>query len=156
MSNFRKYIFLLLPAFALILGGSIYMYLRPSEHVFFNWIRIIGLENLLSPGKLPSNSLNFPDWFIYSLPNGLWAFAYASLITWIWAGSKSWIRIPWMVSVPLIVFGFEIFQYFNIIRGTACWQDLVAGLLGICLGVYLGIVANKLTKTSTQNENSID
>ncbi len=152
LTKIRNYIFLLLPALALILGGCIYMYLRPSEHVFFRWLRIIGLENLLSPNSRPTTNLLFPDWFVYSLPNGLWAFAYASLITWIWAGNKSWIRIIWMVSVPLAVFGFEMFQYFNIIRGTACLQDLVAGLLGICLGIIVG----KLTNTSKRNEKAIE
>ncbi len=151
MPGFRQVVFSLIPILALILGGSIYIYLRPSEHVFFNWIRAIGLENLLGSGIHPLSHLSFPDWFVYSLPNGLWAFAYTFLIRWIWAGNRSWIRIVWMVSIPLLVFGFEGLQYLDIIQGTACVQDLLAGLLGISLG----IIVIKLTFNSNKNEKAI-
>ena len=143
--------FLLLPVLALLLGGSIYIFLRPSDFVFFNWIRAIGLENILDPGIDPLSHWLFPDWFVYSLPDGLWAFAYACLIIWIWSGTRSWIRNIWILSMPLSIFTSEGLQYLGIIRGTACIKDLLAGLLGI----FLAIILSKLIINSNKNEQTI-
>ena len=75
--------YVILSAFALSIGGIIYIFLRPSEYVFFGWIRAVGLDNLFNAARSISfsHSLPLPEWFVFSLPNGLWAFAYALLIT---------------------------------------------------------------------------
>lgn len=148
---FRHIVFLLLPVLAVLLGGSIYIFLRPSEFVFFDWVRAIGLESILGSGLGPLSYWVFPEWFVYSLPDGLWAFAYACLIIWIWSGTRSWIRNIWIFSIPLSIVTFEGLQYLGIIRGTACVQDLLAGLLGISLA----IIMSKLIINSNENEKTI-
>jgi len=133
--------FVMLSIFALLLGGIIYIFFRPSDHVFFNWIRAVGLENWLNLARESAvlQGLLFPDWFVYSLPNGLWAFAYALLITLVWWGSRSWVRYLWMASIPVLVIGYEVLQYSGIITGTYCVQDLALGVSGLILGIYSGI-----------------
>ncbi|MCK5137729.1 MAG: hypothetical protein KAR19_18230 [Bacteroidales bacterium] len=123
------------------MGGIIYIFLRTSEHVFDGWISTIGLDNLFSLARhhSPSLSLHLPDWIIFSLPNGLWAFAYALIITSIWLGSKSRARYFWMASIPILVLGFEVLQYVGIIRGTFCIQDIAFGMAGLTLGIIVGI-----------------
>lgn len=148
---FRHIAFLMLPVLAVLLGGSIYIFLRPSEIVFFDWVRAIGLESLIDSEIGPLSHQVFPDWFVYSLPDGLWAFAYACLIIWIWSGTRSWIRNIWILSIPLSIVTFEGLQYLGIIRGTPCAQDLLAGLLGI----FLAIVMSKLIINSNENEKTI-
>jgi hypothetical protein len=102
-------------------GGLIYIYLRPYH-----------LENQL-----------FPDWMVYSLPNGLWAFAYALIITRIWGRNKSWPRIIWLASIPALVLGFETLQFWGIVHGTFCLQDLALGLTGIILGIITVFIIPK-------------
>jgi len=141
--SFRLTIFL--SAIAMCTGGLIYILLRPSEYVFFGWISMAGFDHWISPARSlsPAFSQLFPDWIIFSLPNGLWAFAYALLITRIWSGSNSWLKYFWMASIPIIVLGFELLQYPRIIPGTFCIQDIVFGVLGLVLGIFIGTIKTK-------------
>ncbi len=140
-------LYLMLAAFALSLGGMIYILFRPSEHVFFIWIRAAGLNHWfglarewsLSTGLLP------PEWFVYSLPNGLWAFGYALLISIIWGESKSWLRYLWMASIPVLVLGYEALQYAMIIPGTFSILDMVFGMAGLIIGIIVGSIIFKTT-----------
>jgi hypothetical protein len=140
----RCYIYL--SVLALFLGGVIYILFRASEPVFFNWIRAIGLDSWLhlARGKSLSSSLHLPAWIVFSLPNGLWAFAYAFLISGTWWGIRSWLKYFWMASIPLLVLGYEIFQYAGIIPGTFCMQDIALGILGMTAGIIAGIKTTKL------------
>jgi len=136
---------ILLCAFAIFLGGIIYILFRPAEAIFFNWIHPVGLDNWFNIARHKSLSLNLylPEWIVFSLPNGLWAFAYALLITCIWSGSKTFSRYFWMASIPLLVLGFEILQYARVIPGTFCMRDITLGLVGLITGIQVGIKTNK-------------
>ena len=102
----------LLCSVAVLLGGMIYFLFRASEPLFMKWIPGIGADSWFSFVRLRSVSYgrSLPEWIVFSLPNGLWAFAFALLITSIWAGSHSWLRIIWMASIPVIVVGSEILR----------------------------------------------
>jgi len=142
-----NWLHVIISALALLAGGLVYILFRPSEIVFFSWIRAIGFDNwfnLVRNSSLPS-SPEVPEWIVYSLPNGLWAFAYALLITIIWSGSQSWLKYLWLASIPLLVLGYEILQYSNIIPGTFCIQDMALGIAGLTIGITVG------TKLKTQN-----
>jgi len=142
--HFNRF-FIYLSILALLLGGLIYILFRASEPVFFNWIRAVGLEGWLNNArsKSLSSSLHLPAWIVYSLPNGLWAFAYAFLITGIWWGSGSWLKYFWMASIPLLVLGYEFLQYAGIIPGIFCMQDIALGITGMTIGITAGIFTTK-------------
>jgi len=136
-----NWLHVIISALALLAGGLVYILFRPSEIVFFSWIRAIGFDNwfnLVRNSSLPS-SPKLPEWIVYSLPDGLWAFAYALLITVIWKGSNSRIKLFWMASIPLLVLGYEILQYANIIPGTFSIQDIALGIAGVTIGIIVGI-----------------
>jgi len=153
--SYTHRLYICLSGIAIFSGGLIYILLRPSEHIFFGWIRLAGLDHLISPARSLSPLLGqlIPDWFIFSLPNGLWAFAYALLITIIWSGSRSWLKYFWMASIPLLVLGFEILQYPGLIPGTFCIQDMVFGLAGLLLGIFIG---NLKTKNNNYHEKAFE
>ena len=134
-----------LSAFAILTGGIIYILFRASEPLFFRWLNEAGFEHWLA--VIRQNSLThapfLSEWIVYSLPNGLWAFAYALVITSIWSESKFRIRILWMASIPILVLGFELFQYAGILPGTFCFQDMALGLLGLVIGIMVGLKTNK-------------
>jgi hypothetical protein len=140
LSRFHHILWILLSFLALFLSALIYIACRPSEHVFFRWINSTGLEywfNLVRQNPLSPSSV-LPEWFVFSLPDGLWAFAYSLLITGIWSGSKSRIKYFWMASIPILVFGFEFLQYAGNIPGTFSSQDLIFGVAGILIGFFTG------------------
>jgi hypothetical protein len=140
----RFYIYL--SVLALLMGGLIYILFRASEPVFFDWIRAIGLDSWINfaRSKSLSSSLHLPAWIVFSLPNGLWAFAYAFLITGIWWGIRSWLKYFWMASIPVLVLGYEILQYAGVIPGTFCMQDIALGIVGATVGIIAGIKTTKL------------
>ena len=140
-ANYSSRVYLLLSALAFFVGGFIYILYRPSEILFFRWFSSLGLDNLFESlrNHSLSTSSRLPDWIVYSLPNSLWAFAYALLITSMWSGSNSWLKYLWMTSIPVLVIGFEVLQYTGTIHGTFCIQDLTLGIVGLTLGCIVGI-----------------
>jgi hypothetical protein len=125
---------------ALLLGALIYILFRSSEPVFFTWIPGIDLGNLFSTIRSATTTISpsLPEWVVYSLPGGLWAFGYAVLITGIWNGSRSWLRIFWMATIPVLVAGYEILQYAGIIPGVFSAQDIALGMAGLIIGIWIG------------------
>jgi hypothetical protein len=151
--NTQNRICLLLSASALILGGAIYILFYTSQPVFFSWIRTAGFHNWLTQARhysLTAGS-NLPPWVVFSLPDGLWAYAYAVLITGIWIRSNSGLKYFWMFSIPVLVIGLELLQYAGMIKGTFSLQDIVFEFSGLLIGIYTGI---KITK-SHHHEKSI-
>ena len=74
---------------------------------------------------------------LYSLPDGLWAFAYTIIIIAIWKGNKSYLRFFWYVSIPTLIFGFELLQLSGKFPGTFCIHDLAFCLAGIIAGIII-------------------
>jgi len=153
-AKYFKGFYFLLSAIALLSGGIIYILFRTSEPAFFNWISAVGLDGWLNFARNSSLSVSpfLPEWIVYSLPNGLWAFAYALLITTIWSDSKFWLKYFWMASIPLLVLGFEILQLTGIIPGTFCIQDIALGIAGLTFGI---IVGTKIIKPN-HHEKAVD
>lgn len=141
-------------AISVFFGGVIYIMLRPTESAFFNLFGMIGLENwtdLIRENTVPISQY-FPKWFVYTLPNGLWAFAYTLLILTIWRGSKSVLKYFWMATIPILVFGFEVLQYTGTIRGTFAIDDIFSGFVGIVCGVLIG---NRTAKIYNYEKNKV-
>ena len=155
LANYSRSVYIFLSALALLIGAFIYILFRPSEHLFFRWFSSLGLENWFNAIRTQtlSQGLRVPEWMVYSLPNGLWAFGYALLITSIWSGNKSWLKYFWMASIPVLVIGFEVLQYTGTISGTFCIQDIALGLSGLVLGCLVGINLKNKRKYENPSEN---
>jgi hypothetical protein len=78
------------------------------------------------------------------LPDGLWAFAYAVLITGIWIRNNSGLKYFWMSTIPVLVIGLELLQYTGMVKGTFSFQDIAFEISGLLFGIYTGI---KITKS---------
>ncbi len=134
-----------LPGAAIILGASVYLFLRPGELLYHQWARSTGLDavvSLLRPEN-PNVLSSLPTWTLYSLPGALWAFAYALIITRLWMSKKHWIKYLWLSTIPLLVLGFEVLQYPGILPGTFSIPDLLTSLFGSAVGIFIGITSRK-------------
>lgn len=138
-------IVIILSFITMAIGGAIYLLYRTSIPVFFHTINFAGFEKLVLELRQTtlSGSLFFPNWIVYSLPNGLWAFAYAIIIITIWWRNTSKQKYFWLVTIPVLVFGFEFLQLLGLRYGTFCWLDLLSGLIGILLALLVGIKLSK-------------
>ncbi len=130
---------------AVFAGGLIYILFRPVEPVFFNWFRIVGIENWLFTIREKSLSIYsfLPQWIVYSFTNGLWAFAYTLIVLCIWTGSNSFLKYFWFLSIPLLVFGFEVLQLTGDLQGTFCLNDITWGAIGITIGFITAYIINR-------------
>ena len=87
----------LIAGIAVFAGGMIYVLCRSSAYFFFQWIRALDFHDelsLLRTHILPYGR-RFPEWLIYSLPDGLWALAYTLVILTIWFNSNSSLKYFW-------------------------------------------------------------
>ena len=144
---------LILAGMALFAGGVIYVLLRTSEPLFFHWADRLGIGGILmqlrNSGGLSENEL--PSWFNYSLPDGLWAFAFSLIMTSVWSGTHARIRNFWMASIPVFILGFEFTQMLGSVPGIFCLVDIAFCSTGVVLGMLLGDTKLK----ETQNENAL-
>lgn len=121
--------------FSLFLGILIYLFFRTESLKFFSWLKIIGINFLNT--NLRKATFQFakflPDWFLFSLPDGLWIFSYVCLMLYIWKNNISKHNLFWISIIPLIAIFSEIAQIFHLVRGTFDINDLLFYLLGFFL-----------------------
>ena len=124
---------------SLFLGLLIYMLWRPVPVRFFHWLDQAGLGSLLNAVRTYNMSYQLiPEWAIFSLPNGLWAFSYSLLMTYIWWGRNTTASSFWLGTIPVVGLGYELSQGLGLLPGTFCLQDLLFCVLGVSAGLYGG------------------
>ena len=133
----RKLIFLSI--LSILLGGVIYIAFRSSSIILFKWIDYIVLidpvENLRIV-TLPYKEY-LSEWFLYSLPDGLWMFSYSCIVLVIWKRKITKYSLLWLLSLPMISILFEVLQYYNYFNGTFDIVDIFFFLMGSLLPILI-------------------
>ena len=144
----EKVVFLIWAFVPVILGGMIYVLWRPDTIRFLGWFDLIGIDFPLAiiRGYSMLVYAHIPEWIIFSLPNGFWAFSYAFTITFIWWGSDSLAGYMWLGSIPVVSLGYETMQYAGVIQGVFCYQDLFFCTTGAVVGLIAGANSKKRRK----------
>jgi hypothetical protein len=109
--------FLLRVVLPTAVGGIIYYFCRRHNIVFFSWLDKGGFCNVIDDGPiivLPRNLV--VHLFIYSLPDGLWLFAFANAMQLIWREKRFSIII--LASLGVFSVGHELGQAFGFVSGT--------------------------------------
>ena len=116
------------------LGGSIYVFFRPTAYVS----RVpnkIGFINRLS-----EKASQIDGWFVsflkYWFCDFLWAYALAFCLLLVFEKTKHKYIYPVAISIAFSVL-IEIMQVFSFISGTFDWWDLIAELTAIALAVII-------------------
>lgn len=131
---------ILLTVLPVLVGAMIYILWRPTSIRIFGWLETVGLAGGVAKLRAlaePANSY-LPQWAIFSLPNGLWAFSYTVFIVCLWWNVPTIHGRLWLCSAPLIGLGYESLQFFGVIPGVFCHQDLLFCAVGIGSGFILG------------------
>lgn len=135
----------------LILGGLIYISFRTDSLVMFKWFVALSLDTpieYLRETTLTAKQ-HFPNWFLFSLPDGLWVFSYISLILLIWGNNINKRNLFWAFLIPFIAISSELGQLFNIVPGTFDAIDLTFYIMGT-ISPFIFFTNNLLTfKTKT-------
>ena len=125
--------------FTLLLGGLIYILFRQDTLKMFSWFDNINVSAAISELRLCTVPLSghFPNWFLYSLPDGLWLFSYLSVLLAVWDNVISKHNIHWLLLVPMVAIFSEIGQLFEIVPGTFDILDLTFYLGGTLLPILI-------------------
>lgn len=120
--------------FPIFLGGFIYIIYRPKSLLLFDWFD--NLNIILQVDFLRANLgfVRFPEWFIYSLPNGLWSFSAISFV--LIFSLKNKFRICWIIIFLCIIFLPEILQL-SILEGTFDLIDIITNLFFSVFAFYI-------------------
>ena len=125
--------------FSILSGGLIYVLFRQDSLKMFSWFESVNLSNSISEMRLFTLPLSIylPDWFLYSLPDGLWLFSYVSFLLFVWGNVISKHNIHWVILVPLIAIFSELGQLIKVIPGTFDVVDLCSYFLGAVLPILI-------------------
>jgi|TARA_Y100000766_G_C18695866_1_gene501782 hypothetical protein len=116
----------------------------------FRWFDSINLSAVISELRLLTLPLSdhLPNWFLYSLPDGLWICSYLSVLLVVWDNVISKHNIHWLLLVPMIAIFSEIGQLFKIVPGTFDILDLIFYLGGTVLPILI-FTNSKTIKSQT-------
>ena len=129
----------LLAGLALLVGGLLYLAYRPTTLYLFEWVEAIKFGSCVDGLRLfvREHNLTLPAALIYSVPHGLWTYAFLLALTPIWVHglnnlfmSRVWLSLPLVVSVLP-----EILQATPFFPGTFDWTDLTVNVTGFLAGV---------------------
>ena len=106
----------------------------------FKWFEQLGVSNEIDKFRGWVNSEGIYGWVKYSLPDGLWLFAYMFLVDAIWNGTRSIATYIFIFSLPILALMSEILQYCELVPGVFDWIDVISYLFAIMLYVIIKII----------------
>lgn len=113
----------------------IYLGWRDDSHPFFRQAVSMGLGNEVNHLRQMVGIIKMPDWFVYSLPDGLWMFAFVLFIMALWDFRLDGQGRYWTIASILSGLVLEISQFFKSAPGSFDWSDILWMLGGGLLPV---------------------
>ena len=117
----------------LIIGGLIYVGFRDKSLLMFSWFEQLGISGEVDAIRGLLNSEGVYGWIKYSLPDGLWLFAYMFLVDAIWNGSRAISSYIFIYIMPVFALLSEFLQCFGLLPGVFDWIDVASYLFAILL-----------------------
>lgn len=129
----------------LIIGGLIYISFRTDHLLMFKWFAALSLDSQIEILRDTTFTLreHLPNWFVFSLPDGLWIFSYVTLTLLIWGNSINKRNLFWVFLIPFIAISSELLQLFNIAPGTFDSIDLIFYIIG-AISPFIFFINNSL------------
>ncbi len=131
----------------LFFGGALYILFRSLNLRMFGWFSNIGLEHSIHSARQALFQLKnlLPHWTYYSLPDGLWVYAFTSALLILWDGKlNGWLLVPFSTG-PC----FEIAQALHFFPGTFDIVDIFFTISALILSIII------ITSKFNQNETKI-
>ncbi|MBE7481908.1 MAG: hypothetical protein HS104_18260 [Polyangiaceae bacterium] len=123
--------------FPLAAGTLVYLLARPAGLRVFGWVEAVGLAESLNRARDASHSVvaALPALVRFSLPNALWVYSFAWLLSALWDHRATRQSLPWLLIAPVLGLGWELGQLAGTVPGTFDPLDLaltfVASLLAL-------------------------
>ncbi len=110
----------------LLVGGALYLFLRPSGLLLHKVAADLGLGEQIRQGRLFFSGFQLPEWMLFSLPAALWAAAYILVTDAILAQRPPLRRLAVAAFIPALGMASELMQALHLLPGTFDVADLVA------------------------------
>ena len=124
----------------LLIGGLIYVCFRSPE-IILN--KIVYSSDLLSGIFIRIfPAIQFPDWFIFSLPDGLYVYAATSLHIYMTSKVYNAYSIKNIFYISFFSILVEFLQLINLIQGTFDFLDIIFMISGSFLSYHLLVKKN--------------
>jgi len=127
---------------AVFVGGVIYLLFRDGDLLLFDWLRSAGLEPTLGVARaaLAPWGSGLPEWALFNLPDGLWAYGLAVLVFVLWRDGNRRERITWTAVLVATVLISELGQGVGVVPGTFDVRDLAFNAGGVlCAMAMVGM-----------------
>lgn len=124
----------------LLAGAWIYGIWRSPTLRFGRWIEAMNGEQMwwTLRSVFASCRSGLPDWFLYSLPDMLWAFALGAGFARIWGRPRATLKCAFVLLGLVATVGAEVGQAVQLVPGVFDLIDLIGSFLGYCLGLWVG------------------
>lgn len=132
----------------LLIGGAIYALMRPPFLLIHQVTWDLGYGVVVQNGRMLVAGLKVPNWFLYSLPGGLWATAWILIIDELLHDSVLLRRLLVAAFIPVLGIGSELLQLIGLLPGTFDAIDMVAYALPYLIYVILVTLRSPDFKTS--------
>jgi len=131
-----------------------YLGFRDTNTPIYHWVIRLGFENEIGYLRNSFQGIYLPDWFIYSVPDGLWMFAFVMSVLSIWDFKLNKTTGKWVISAVIIGIGFELMQ--SVVKGLGVfdWKDLLIMILSIIIA--LTMFTNKMIPEFSTNKSSFN
>ena len=139
-TNKQRIVKVILSFTILIIGGLIYVGFRDKSLLMFSWFDQLGIIREVDAFRGLVNSDGLYGWVKYSLPDGLWLFAYMFLVDAIWNGSKSISSYIFIFSLPCFALISEFLQYYGLFPGVFDWIDVASYSFALLLYVIIKLI----------------
>lgn len=128
----------------LLAGGTIYVLLRSRQTLLNVLIDATGASSV-EDAREKVSGLTIPEWFVYSLPGGLWSAAYILLIHALTMGEHPGRRLLWAALIPAVGVVSELMQQQNLLPGVADrWDVFFYALPYFIYFVYISLKTIRL------------
>ena len=130
---------LLISFLSLLIGVLIYLAFRSTDIILFEFLNYFGLKNLIYDFRHFTYDFKFilPNWFLYSLPDGLWLFSYQCIVLTIWKFSINNSSLIWLLILPVLFILVEFLQLYDVLKGTFDWFDILFFIFGSLLPIII-------------------
>lgn len=124
----------------IFVGAFIYLTWRTTRLKAFDWFVDWGLKDFIVWLRTTFYGMDesLPEWVLYALPDGLWAYAATAYFARQWADQNTPWAWGWTLLAPGLGCGGELGQIIGIVPGTFDWWDLGLSALGAVLAIYFG------------------
>ena len=119
----------------LLVGGLLYILYRPTSLLMFAWFAELGLEPVVTNMRTLAGRLGVPpDFVVYSLPGGLWAYSLLAYLRLALGHQPGRLR-GWLLPTACLLVALELVQLASARLGVFSPADLLTtvGAIGLFL-----------------------